>query len=75
MDAPLPPDLLAILRCPESRAPLVLDGDALVSTDPRTRRRYRIEDGIPNMIVEESEVLEESAWEAIMARARSGAGG
>ena len=37
-------DLLEILVCPESKAPLVLDGDTLVSTDPETRRRYRIED-------------------------------
>ena len=58
--------LLEILRCPASRAPLVLDGETLVSTDPGTRRRYRVEDGIPNMIIEESEVLEEEEWLRIM---------
>jgi len=60
------PELLEILRCPESHAPLVVDGDSLVSTDPATRRRYRVVDDIPNMIVDESEVLDEGAWAAIM---------
>ena len=60
--------LLEILRCPESRAPLVLEGEHLVSTDPATRRRYKVEDDIPNMIVEESEILEEGPWLEIMQR-------
>jgi len=61
-------ELLEILRCPESRAPLVLDGDHLVSTDPGTRRRYRIQDDIPDMILEDSEVLDPETWQAIMER-------
>ena len=59
-------DLLGILRCPDSRAPLVLDGEWLVSTDPATRRRYSVTDDIPNMILEESEVMEEEPWIAVM---------
>lgn len=62
-------DLLALLRCPESRAPLVLDGDWLVSTDGATRRRYRIEECIPDMILDDSEVLPEQEWQLVMARA------
>jgi uncharacterized protein YbaR (Trm112 family) len=65
---PIDPELLEILVCPLSRAPLVADGETLVSTDPATRRRYRIEDGIPVMLVDESEALDEAAWRAIMAR-------
>jgi uncharacterized protein YbaR (Trm112 family) len=61
-------ELLEILRCPESHAPLVLEGDFLVSTDPRTRRRYKIEDEIPNMILEESEVMAEPEWIEVMRR-------
>ncbi len=60
------PKLLEILVCPETKAPLVLDGETLVSTDPKTRRRYRIEDDIPIMLIDESEVLNESEWQAIM---------
>lgn len=59
-------ELLDILVCPLSRAPLVLDGETLVSTDKKTRRRYRIEDGIPNMLIEEAEELDPAAWEEIM---------
>lgn len=70
----IPKDLLDILACPESKAPLVLDGDTLVSTHAATRRRYRIEDGIPIMLIEESEVVPEEEWRAIMARAGVSAG-
>jgi uncharacterized protein YbaR (Trm112 family) len=65
---PIDPELLDVLVCPLSRAPLVADGESLVSTDPSTRRRYRVEDGIPVMLVEESEPLDETTWRAIMAR-------
>ena len=62
------PELLDLLVCPLSHARVVQDGDTLVSTDPATRRRYRIDDGIPIMLVDESEELEEPVWKAIMAR-------
>ena len=60
------PDLLNILCCPESKADLVLDGDTLVSTDRKTRRRYSIEDDIPVMLIDESEQLSEEEWLSIM---------
>ena len=60
------PKLLEILVCPETKSPLVLDGETLVSTDQETRRRYRIEDDIPIMLIDESEVLSESEWQSIM---------
>lgn len=59
-------ELLDILCCPETKAELVLDGDTLVSTDKNTRRRYRIEDDIPIMLIDESEQLSPDEWEAIM---------
>ena len=63
---PIPTDLLELLVCPESKAPLIVDGDSLVSTDPSTRRRYRVEEDIPIMLIEESEVLDEETWRAIL---------
>jgi uncharacterized protein YbaR (Trm112 family) len=60
------PELLQLLVCPLSRAPFVQDGDWLVSTDAATRRRYRIDDGIPVLLVDEAEELDEAAWKAIM---------
>jgi uncharacterized protein YbaR (Trm112 family) len=65
---PIDKDLLEILVCPESKAPLVLDGETLVSTDAETRRRYRIDDGIPIMLIEESEIVPEEEWKAVLAR-------
>lgn len=59
-------DLLEILCCPETKADLVLDGDYLVSVDKKTRRRYRIEDDIPVMLIDESEQLELAEWTEIM---------
>lgn len=59
-------ELLEILCCPLSKADLVLDGNFLVSTDKNTRRRYRIEDGIPVMLIEESEELDLETWKEIM---------
>jgi len=41
---------------------LVLDGNTLVSTDKNTRRRYRIEDDIPVMLIDESEKLSMEEW-------------
>jgi len=59
-------ELLEILVCPLSKAPLVLDGTTLVSTDKDTRRRYRIEDGIPDLLIEDSEELDPATWPEIM---------
>ncbi|MCC5876520.1 MAG: Trm112 family protein [Candidatus Sumerlaeia bacterium] len=49
--------LLDILACPLSKAPLVLDGDRLVSTCLETRRAYRIEEEIPVLLIEEATEL------------------
>ncbi len=59
-------ELLDILCCPETKADLVLDGDFLVSVDKSTRRRYRIEDDIPIMLIDESEQLSIEEWTEIM---------
>ena len=61
-------ELLDILCCPETKADLVLDGEFLVSVDKETRRRYRIEDDIPIMLIDESEVLDIELWSEIMKR-------
>lgn len=63
------PELLEILVCPESKAPLIQVGNWLYSTDPKTRRRYDIRDGIPNMLIDESEVISEEEFKKVMAEA------
>jgi len=59
-------ELLNILCCPETKADLILDGNTLVSVEKNTRRRYRIEDDIPIMLIEESEQLSLEEWTNIM---------
>jgi len=59
-------ELLDILCCPETKADLILDGNSLVSTDKKTRRRYKIENDIPIMLIDESEILSVEEWEKIM---------
>jgi uncharacterized protein YbaR (Trm112 family) len=59
-------ELLDILCCPETKADLVLDDNCLVSTDKVTRRRYRIENDIPIMLIDESEQLDIEVWKKIM---------
>ena len=61
--------LLDILACPESKAPLVQVGDWLYSTDPKTRRRYPIRDGIPIMLIEEAQTVPREEFERVMAQA------
>jgi uncharacterized protein YbaR (Trm112 family) len=61
-------ELLDVLCCPETKADLVLDGNTLVSTDKNTRRRYRIEDDIPVMLIDESEQISVTEWQTIMKR-------
>jgi len=60
--------LLEILVCPETKAALIQDGDWLYSTDPATRRRYPIREGIPILIIEESEVVEQQEFDRVMKR-------
>lgn len=67
MNIPFDRDLFDLLVCPEARVPLKLSAGRLVSTDPKTRRAYRIDGDIPVMILAESEVLSESEWQRLMA--------
>ena len=68
----LDPDFLAILVCPLSRKPLVQLGERLVSTDEATRRCYRIDDGIPVLLIEEGQELAEHEWRQALAEAARG---
>lgn len=64
--------LLAILVCPADRGPLVLVGDELLY-NPRLRRAYRIEDGIPVLLIDEAHDVDDDEHERLMARARPAA--
>ena len=59
-------ELLEILVCPQSKAPLRQVGDWLYSTDPKTRRRYPIRDGIPIMLIEEAQTVSPEEFERVL---------
>jgi uncharacterized protein YbaR (Trm112 family) len=50
----IPQDLLEILVCPLGKAPLRLEGSTLVCT--KCGLAYAIEDGIPNMLIDEAKL-------------------
>lgn len=61
--------LLDILVCPADRGPLLLVGDVLYN--PRLRRSYRIENGIPVLLVDEAAAVNASDHDRLMALAGS----
>ncbi|HEY4238493.1 MAG TPA: Trm112 family protein [Kofleriaceae bacterium] len=58
--------LLAVLACPISHQPLVYVDGALVCA--ASRRRYRIEGGVPVLLPEEAEELSPADLEALLTR-------
>jgi uncharacterized protein len=61
--------LLSILVCPADRGPLLLVNDELLY-NPRLRRAYRIEDGIPVLLIDEARDVDDDEHARLMARAR-----
>ncbi len=63
--------LLRILVCPADRGPLVLvdDAEGQLLYNPRLRRAYRIEDGIPVLLVDEARDVDDDEHARLMARA------
>ncbi len=59
-------DLMSILVCPQSHARLIQVGDWLYSTDAETRRRYPVREGLPIMLIDESEVVSPEAFAKVM---------
>jgi uncharacterized protein len=59
--------LLSILVCPADRGSLLLIGDVLYN--PRLRRAYRIEDGIPVLLVDEARDVDDDEHARLIAQA------
>jgi len=67
------PELLEILVCPESREALIYFADENFLFCPKSRLKYRVEDGIPIMLIDEAERLDENAAAELLRRAPGGA--
>ncbi len=66
--------LLSILVCPADRGPLVLVGPAdqegqELLYNPRLRRAYRIDDGIPVLLIDEATQVSDDEHARLIARA------
>lgn len=66
----LDPMLLEILVCPESKRPLLYFEEEGFLFCPESRLRYRVEDGIPVMLIDEAERLDPGSATELVERAR-----
>lgn len=60
--------LLQILVCPADRGPLLLVEGGKTLYNPRLRRAYRIDDGIPVLLVDEARDVDEQQHTAFTAQ-------
>lgn len=67
----LDPKLLEILACPDDKGPLLYFADEDALYNPRLRRRYAVTDGIPVMLIEEAESVDDAEHERLIAKAEA----
>ncbi len=65
----LDPLLVEILACPQDKGPLLYFADEDALYNPRLRRRYLVKDGIPDMLIEDADDVDEAEHERLMAKA------
>lgn len=64
----LDPRLLEILACPEDKGPLVYFEREGFLYNPRLQRKYRVDDGVPCMLIEESSQASADEHSTLMAQ-------
>lgn len=64
--------LLSILACPEDKGPLYYIESEAVLYNPRLKRVYKVVDGIPVMLIEESATVDAAEGERLESLIRSG---
>ena len=67
----LDPQLLEILACPEDKGPLLYFESESALYNPRLQRRYRIEDNIPVMLVDEADTVGDDEHARLLAKAEA----
>jgi uncharacterized protein len=64
--------LLCILACPIDKQSLLYFADDNVLYNPRLRRLYRVEGGVPRLLVNHAEPVPDADHERLMKCARAG---
>jgi uncharacterized protein len=67
----LDPLLVEILACPQDKGPLLYFADEDALYNPRLRRRYLVKDGIPDMLIEDAEDVDDAEHERLIAKAKA----
>lgn len=65
----LDPQLLEILACPDDKGPLLYFQDENSLYNPRLKRRYRVDEDIPVMLIDESETVDDAEHDRLLAKA------
>jgi uncharacterized protein YbaR (Trm112 family) len=68
----LDPLLLDVLACPVDKGPLLWFEDEDVLYNPRLKKSYRVEDGVPVMLVDEAADVSEAEHDRLTAKADKG---
>lgn len=69
MTVALDPQLLEILACPEDKGPLLYFETEDSLYNPRLKRRYRIDDDIPVMLIDEAEAVDDAEHDRLVTKA------
>lgn len=67
----LDPKLVDILACPEDKGPLLYFAADRFLYNPRLKRKYRVDDDVPVMLIEEATQVSGSDHEALLAKAKT----
>ncbi|MDH3754014.1 MAG: Trm112 family protein [Acidimicrobiia bacterium] len=67
----LDPRLLEILACPEDKGPLLWFEGENILYNPRLKRRYEVNDGIPVMLIDEATTVDDAEHERLVALAEA----
>jgi uncharacterized protein YbaR (Trm112 family) len=67
----LDPRLLEILACPKDKGPLLYFESEDSLYNPRLHMRYRITEGIPVMLIDEAETVDDAEHARLVAKAEA----
>jgi len=63
--------LLEILACPSDKGPLLYFADESALYNPRLKKRYAIHEGIPVMLPDEADTVDQGEHDRLMAKAEA----